>query len=209
MDGISTGTLIEAGKVLGGAALVIVPLGLKYLKRKSEEKTFTVRKLDCAAMIDSRIIEMRARLGVDRVAIYEYSNGDKTVMGFPFLYATMTFERVRDNVASMKNLFNKVPASWFSSINTHFISATSSYGLFYDDGSAVLDGVVAQTPDVVSILKGYHIVSQCVFKISNNIGDGLVIITDHNRKMEFTADEIAQIKGDTNYIANIMNQRPK
>ncbi len=209
MEGITTGTLIEAGKVLAGAALVVVPLGIKYLKRKAEEKTFTVRKLDCAATIESRIIEMRARLGVDRVAIFEFSNGDKTVMGFPFLYSTMTYERVQDSISSMKGMFNKVPASWFSSLNSHFVPVTSNYGLFYDDGTAILDGAETMTPDVVSILKGYHIVSNCIFKISNNIGDGLLIISDHKKKLVFTKEEIAQIKGDTNYIANIMNQRPK
>lgn len=201
--------LLTIGKVLAGALVVLIPLGIKWIKQRAYKSHFTVRKMDSAAIINSRIIEMRANLTVDRVGIFEYSNGEKTVAGFPFLYATMTYEKVADNIASIKEQYNKVPASWFSSLNGHLVDTKVQYAVFYSDGTAIIDGVEIQTPDAASILIGYKIVTNALFKITTDIGDGLIAISDHSRKIEFSEAEISQIKGDINYLSHIMSQRPK
>lgn len=209
MSGISTEDLMNVGKVLAGALIVLVPLGVKYIRRKAAESHFTHRKLDSASLINNRVIEMRAKLNVDRVAIFEFSNGEKTVTGFPFLYSTMTFERVADSVASMKEQFNKVPASWFAALNGFLVNAAARYAIFYANGAAIVDGVKMETPDAANIIKGYHISTNALFKISADIGDGLLAISDHNREIEFTEEELSQIQGDLSYIHHIMQQRPK
>lgn len=209
MEKIPTEFLYDAGKVLAGALIILVPLAIKYLRRQTALSHFTVRKLDVASLINNRVIEMRAKLNVDRVAIFEYSNGEKTVTGFPFLYATMTYERVADSIASTKEQYNKVPASWFSSLNTHLINSASKYGVFYANGAAIIDGIKVEAPDAAQILRGYNLKTNALFKISSDIGDGLLAISDHSHEIDFTEEELNQIQGDLSYIAHIMNTRPK
>ncbi len=209
MSPIPTTFLLDVGKVAAGALIIVVPLLVKYIKRKADEAHFTTRKIDSASLIYNRVVEMRAKLNVDRVAIFEFSNGEKTVTGFPFLYSTMTYERVDDSIASIKEQFNKVPATWFSALNGHVVNTNSKYAVFYADGSSVIDGISMKTPDAAAILRGYRITTNALFKISPDIGDGLLVISDHSREIEFTEEELNDIQGDINYISRIMKQRPK
>ena len=201
--------LTGLGEFIGGILVVLIPVLINYWKKNIPDPAFIKKNMGFYSQISNRLVTIRAKLNYDRVAIFEFSNGEKTITGFPFLYSTMTYERTEDSIQSIKNQFNRTPSSWFASINKHLISTEVKYGIFHDDGTGILDGRQIVVPDIISILKAYNFKSYAVFKLDSEISNGLLVITDHTKKIEFSKDDMNQLFGDCFYINNIFNSRPK
>lgn len=205
-----TDIIKQFGEFFAGIAVVAGPLVVKYTKRKIEESNFTKKKLDIATLVSDRLAEMRIAYAVDRISIVEFSNGDKSVSGFPFLFTTMTYEKVGYNISHQQHLTNKVPASWYVDFNAPFTDPKSKYGRFYDDGRYKIDeqseGI---SEEIGKTLKGFGSKSNWTFKISKNISLGLVILTSIDEHRVFSEEMISCILGDCAYIENLFKQRPQ
>lgn len=208
---LSEDVLKLIGQTIGGALAVGLPVLYLWIQKKAKTINWTKEKLDIQSIVNNRIVETRARTGVDRVAIWEFSNSDKTVTGFPFLFITMTFEKTAEYIANIRDKFNKVPASWFAPINGLFIPTDVKYGIFYDDGTVILDGETKSEKDdeIASLLRAYGIMSTAAVKLTNDISDGLMIINSHIEKLTFTEDELESLFGDARFIWFNLAQRPK
>ena len=152
---------------------------------------------------------MRSQYDADRLGLLEFSNGDRSVQGFPFLFVTMTYEKVHMNVSPTKHLVNKIPASWSVEFNSYFTKRECRYGRFYDDGRCALDGGSEFINEEAGrILCGFGIKSQWTFRISDNIGMGLITLSFMDEYKTYTPQEVNNILGDCHYISVLFNQRP-
>ncbi len=197
------------GEMSAGAAVVCVPMLIKWAKAKSEKINFTTKKIDIAQLVSDKLTDMRADYHIDRIGLLEFSNGDRSVQGFPFLFVTMTYEKCKMNVAGIKHMVNKTPASWYVEFNSFFTKKECKYACFFDDGRCIVNGGPEfQNEETGRILNGYGIKSQWTFKINDDIGMGLVNIAFLDEYREFTSREINDIIGDCHYISVLFNQRP-
>lgn len=207
---LSEDVLKLIGQTIGGALTVGLPVLYLWIQKKAKTINWTKEKLDIQAIVNNRIVETRARLGVDRVAIWEFSNSDKTVTGFPFLFVTMTFEKTAEHIAHIRDRFNKVPASWFAPINSKFIPSDVKYGVVYDDGTIILNGKNKEKDEELgSLLRAYGLTATVAIKLTGDISDGLLIVSSHNEKLDFTEEELESIMGDARFIWFNLAQRPK
>jgi hypothetical protein len=202
--------LKDAGSFVAGAALVALPVFSKWAKNRFEKVNFTGKKLDIAQLVSERLTEIRAEHHIDRLSILEFSNGDKSVSGFPFLFVTMTYEKCAQNIAGIKHLINKVPSSWYVEFNYHFTDKSVMYGYFFDDGRCKIgDGPEFMCEETAKLLLGFGVKSTWTFKLGHNISTGLLNIGFTDEYKIFTPAEIMQICGDSRYIDHLFNQRPQ
>lgn len=179
-------------------------------KNKKPVDDITRKKIDIAGLIDARLTEMRVKYNVSRLGVAEFSNGERTVNGFQFLFITRTFEKVNPNVTSMTHLVNKVPASWYTAFFQHFTEPNVFCASFSDKGEVCVDGVEkAPNEDVANTLRGQSKKTMYYFKIGKDISDGLLSMSFLNGYQKLSEEQIAEIKGDCHYIHKLMQQRPK
>lgn len=197
------------GEMMAGAAVIGVPMTIKWLKEKSEKIHFTTKKIDIAQLVSDKLTDMRAEYHIDRIGLLEFSNGDRSVQGFPFLFVTMTYEKCKMNVASIKHMVNKTPASWYVEFNSYFTKKECRYACFFDDGRCWIDGGAEfKNEETGRILNGFGIKSQYTFKINDNIGMGLINVAFIDEYKKLSDSEINDILGDCHYISVLFNQRP-
>ncbi len=198
------------GEFAGGIAIIGVPLLIKWLKQRADKVNFAKKKMDISQMISDRLAEMRSEHSIDRLSIFEFSNGDKSCSGFPFLFVTMTYEKCERNIASIRHLFNKVPASWYVDINGHFTTSDGNYGYFFDDGRCRIGSKDEFTnEEAAKILIGLGIKSMWAFRLGSNISYGMLNIAFIDEHRMFSHDEVLEIMGNCKYVENLFNQRPQ
>ena len=189
--------------------IVAGPLTAKYIKGRYERRNFTKRKLNIAGLVSERLTEMRIKYNVDRISIIEFSNGDKSVSGFPFLFTTITYEKVAGNISHQQQFVNKVPASWYIDFNSPFTDPEIGYGMFDDTGAVKIQGKDSFNIETAKILLGNGVKTNWTFKLSKNISHGLVVFSSIDSHRVFTEDEIISILGDCKYIETLFKQRPQ
>ncbi len=202
----------EMGELFAGMLIVVAPLTVRWVKKRYEKVNFTKQKIDISLKVNDLLVELRQKYGVDRLGVLEFSNGDESVNGFPFLYVTMTYEKCKINVSSIKAEVNKVPASWFIHFNSFFTDNTDNrYGCFFENGQVYIGD--KSTPhysaDVANDLKAYGVQTNYTFKIGRNINAGLVNLAFLNTYKQFSPEEISDIQAYVSQLSKLFKQRPK
>lgn len=198
------------GQTLGGALAVALPVLYIWLKDRAKSVNWTKEKMDIQALVQDRLIEMRVKFDVDRVAVIEFSNSDRTVNGFPFLFETMTFEKTNEHIVPIKEKFNKVPTSWFISLHAPFISNETRWGRLCSDGSVYIDGkFLGLSESVGSTLRSLGIKELIKAKLTSDVSDGFISLTNHNENINLTNEQVIDFLADVKYVWYNMAQRPK
>jgi hypothetical protein len=207
----SNGLFTALGTVVGAALIYLFNAIKEHIKNRAPKPVETTRKkIDIAGLIDARLTEMRIKYDVSRLGVAEFSNGERTVNGFQFLFVTRTFEKTNPNVSSMTHLVNKVPASWYTAFFQHFTQPDATFGYFSDLGEVEIDNKkMPPVEDVANTLSGQSKKAMYYFKIGKDISDGLLSLSFLNSYQKLTPEQIASIKGDCHYIHKLMQQRPK
>jgi hypothetical protein len=201
--------ILESIGTLGGAIIVAVitqvtPPVVKYIKsktlraRKEEEfkKNLTIR-----SKINEALIEARVLSSANRSQLLEYHNGDISLNGLPFNYTSMTYESTDVSTKNLMSDFQKVPISPF----VNFL-------LDLDKSKDNFLKLQNHHPDEnINYQMGYYgVKTSYVFKISNNLKDGVVVLDwVEDKKVELTKEQIEDIKIIILKIKNLTALIPK
>lgn len=193
--------MIEAVvKGMVGAILVVaVPMGKAILRQS--KILFAKAKIESQKKIQVILDSIRSELHVDRVEIFEYSNGENTLGGFPFLYGTMTFESTANHIKSTKAEMIRFPTSWFSMILSPLLPTNVKFCLWEQSGDCVTDDKSRVTDrEAGRIMAGYNIEASILIKFTHNIGDGLLSISNHNESLDLSTDQWEKLLADVHKI---------
>lgn len=139
------------------------------------------------SILDKALIET----GADRIYIFEYHNGTNSLIGVPFLYADMTYERYRGNVLPSADEFAKLNTSKYPIFN--YLSK-SKYWIGPIDELIKIDSRFA----VRLKTEGIRYVFIYTMPINNL---GCSIIAFDNSELVFTT----QIKNNIRYNQGVLN----
>lgn len=191
----------DIGYVLAGVAAALAQPLYKWLKRKGSLLDWTNRKIDSQKLIYDKLGELRSWLDVDRVAIVEFSNTEKSVSNFPFLFMTMTYERVADHIAPIKERMHKVPSSWFANLHSYLVPDSVHRVTFVEDGSIIIDNQTAiYDESVIRALKSYNMRSRTFIKLTKKIGDGILEISQYDQMNELSATQWIEVDAVAAYV---------
>lgn len=195
------------GYVVAGFMAVSAQPIYRFIKTRTRMLNWTNRKIDSQKFIYDKLGELRASLDVDRVAIIEFSNSEKSVSNFPFLFVTMTYERVSDHIAPIKEKMNKIPSSWFVPFNSFLVDESVHSCKFFKDGKILINDEVSprmastlQDASITHLMHSYGMESRLFVKFTKSIGDGILDIVQYDRDMTITSDQVEEINGAASYI---------
>jgi len=193
--------LKNLGYIIAGILAAISQPVYKWLKRKGSLLDWTNRKIDSQKLIYDKLGELRSWLDVDRTAIIEFSNTEKSVSNFPFLFMTMTYERVADHIAPIKERLHKIPSSWFVNFHSYLVPDNVHRVTFIDDGSVLInDQPVLFDENVIRSLKSYNMKSRTLVKLTKKIGDGVLEISHYDQVISFSEAQLQEIDAAAAYV---------
>lgn len=113
---------INIGTVLGAAAIVLAPHVTKWWQKKSKTMFDNFNK-NAAARHELKELmrEVLHRFQAQRVAVFNYHNGDYSKSGFPFDYVSAVYEVTDRNTQPIIERFQKLPISMFTESLTEII----------------------------------------------------------------------------------------
>ena len=184
-----------------GAAIIVMAKPLYDIVNKQSKILFARKKIESQGKIQLIINDIRAKLRVDRVEIFEYSNGESTLGGFPFLFGSMTFESKEDYLATRRREMQKFPTSWFSSILAPILPTNVRYCCWSNKGECVIDGKEKIIDKAAGeIIKSYDIKSSLMIKFTANIGDGVISLSSYHNNVDINEDDFNHLLSDVSKI---------
>lgn len=154
------------GIVLGLAAVTIMPYIRDYYKARKVAKAF-IPTLKSNSLIDSVLTEIYARLDAGRAVTVDYSNGNSSLKGLPFLYASISAEACNVGVAPMMNDFQRIPTQGFQNMLIALDASPIGY---------VVTRANTSDSSTVRIQEAYGIKTSINFRLGVRITDGILSI---------------------------------
>lgn len=193
--------LKNLGYIIAGILAALSQPIYKWVKRKGSLLDWTNRKIDSQKLIYDKLGELRSWLDVDRVAVVEFSNTEKSVSNFPFLFMTMTYERVADHIAPIKERMHKIPSSWFVSFHSYLVPDGVRRVMFIDDGAVIIDDKEPiYDESIIRSLKSYNMRSRTLVKLTKKIGDGVLEISQYDQVNNFSPPQREEIDAVAAYV---------
>jgi len=195
--------LRTAGIVFGGVIATIAPyigswIGKKFSKH--DEATIFIDNTKHRITINEVLVEIRALVGANRVAIVEYHNGNTAINGLPFNYSSMTYEKADNTTREMMLNYQRVPISPTCELLMDVHTSDEGY---------IRTGKDYFRESVVELNKYYGIDTNYIFRIGDHIKYGTVHVMWVNEDIVLTKEEIETIHLKVLYVNEVMSKMKK
>jgi hypothetical protein len=171
------------GTIIGGTIIALAPFVAKWWEKKSKIifNSFN-ENVQTRMKIKNVMQEILIRFQAQRVAIFNYHNGDYSRSGFPFDYVSIVYEEVDQNTAAAMPNFQKLPISMFTNLLDRLVKCEKTDGHTHEELSS-------STGDTRQQLIAYGTDTMYHFLQSNYAKDGVVSIA-FARPHKLTDEEI-------------------
>lgn len=183
------------------AALLVLAKPMWDVITKQSKVLFMRKKIESQKKIQTIIDDIRAKLRVDRVEIFEYSNGETTLGGLPFLFGSLTFESKEEYLNSRKREMQRFPTSWNASMVSPIIPTTSRMCLWNNNGDCFIDGkekIIDRTSG--ELVRSQDMKSILIIKFTANISDGVVYLASYQHDIEINEYDLYELLSDIRNI---------
>ena len=190
--------------IVGGAAIATIApyIGTwvnKRFKKDTEAETF-IYNTEHRALINEVLVEIRATIGANRVAIVEYHNGNAAINGLPFNYSSMTYEKSDTTTREIMLNYQKIPLSPVCELLLEVHNSEEGY---------VRVGRDYERSSVVELNEYYGIKTSYIFRIGNHIKYGTVHVMWINEDTTLTEEELNMVHLKVLYINELMLKMKK
>ncbi len=188
------------GIIIGATIATIIPYLTAYIK-KFKTKSFFKNSIKNREKINIILSELRTFLDADRVSLIEYHNGDKSLSGVPFKYASMTYENTNNRTKELIFSFQKVPISPILPMLRGLLE--SKHGYVKVDTTKKSSG----SNELVNRTHNYYGVTTAFnFKIGSSLEEGVLSIIWTDSSVELDAEEIEFVRIKLLEIRDILNK---
>lgn len=163
--------LKNLGVVAGGVLATVAPYMAKWLDKKfkrGEEAKMFIHNTGYRALINEVLVEIRTSVKANRVAIVEYHNGNTTINGLPFNYASMTYEKADTTTREILLNCQKVPISPVCELLLELHNSETGYERVDQE---------YKRDSIAELCKYYGIKTSYIFRIGNHIKYGTVHVS--------------------------------
>lgn len=186
-------------------ALVLLAMGyegLKWWKKHRAQKKLQNSKnikLDMTSeirrQIQEHMIRIQAFVNCNRVALFEYSNGTRTLSDISLQFINMTYEVPDDSTAPMINRFQLIAISpYLDVIKTIDKSETGYIKTDLNDGTLVDR----------RLRRSWSTASSYSFKIGASIWDGCLALSNVSDPLELNDEEMEYVQVQLIHIRELM-----
>lgn len=195
--------LKSAGVFLGGVLATITPYLVSWIKKKFDKSNEGKAFLDNAEhriKINEILVEIRALTGANRVALVEYHNGNSTITGLPFNYASMTYERTDQTTREMMRNFQKIPISPICELLLDVQNSEHGY---------IRVDAIYKHQEVVKFNKYHGVEVEYVYRINDNVKYGTLHVMWINTEPLLSVDQQQEIYYKVMYLNELMLKMKK
>lgn len=175
--------------------------GLKWYKQKRITKKLEDGKnnklnitSDIRRKIQEELIKIQVYVGCNRVSIFEYSNGTRTLNDISLQFINMTYEVPDDTTAPIINRFQLIAISPYLD-KIKLIDQTPGF---------VKETATDGTQVEQRLRRSWNTHTSYSFKISNSIWDGFLSLMNVSTPLELTNEEIEYVQIHIMYIRELM-----
>lgn len=136
-------------------------------------------------------------LRINRILIIEYTNGEKTLHGVPFIYGRTTFENVENGIGTMKEQYEKYPATWWAPVTAPLVDAKVK-SVQWNEFGYYIDRTDIFMPDAAGgdLIRSANLKSVLFMKYTENVGDGLLSLSNQFEDLKICDSDYLEIKSD-------------
>jgi len=195
--------LKNIGVMLGGIIAAIAPYVVKWLSKrlkKDEEGKDFLSNTQCRTWINEALVDIRATVGANRVSLVEYHNGNTTINGLPFNYASMTYEKTDSTTKDLLTTYQKIPISQLCEVLLEIHNSLDGY---------IKIGQDYANKTIVELNNYYGVETMYVFRIGSHIKYGTVHLMWINEDPELTEEDLDKVHFKVMYINDLMSRMKK
>lgn len=195
--------LKNIGVILGGIIAAITPYIVKWvtgkLKKDEEGKDFLINTQH-RTWINEALVDIRATVGANRVSLVEYHNGNTTINGLPFNYASMTYEKTDSTTKDLITAYQKIPISQLCEVLLEIQNSPEGY---------IKIGQDYANKAIVELNNYYGVETMYIFRIGSHIKYGTIHLMWINEDPELTEEELDKVHFKVMYINDLMSKMKK
>lgn len=178
--------IVNIGTIIGATIIALAPTVTKWWEKKSKVIFGRFNKnIETRLKIKEILTELLHRFQAQRVAIFNYHNGDYSRSGFPFDYVSIVYEQVDHNTVPLIENFQKLPISMFTELLDTIVRNEKS--------GFVMQSVETETGDALMQLKAFGVNTGYYFILTPKTQDGVLTLSFSN-KIRLTDEDIQWVK---------------
>lgn len=171
----------------------------KYLEKDIQHEKATKHRKNITPEIRNELANFAKSQNLDRVLLFEYSNGTSNIVGLPFLYVTVSSEVIRPTISPVAQHYQRLSTGLIS----EFLEKLESKGFdFIED----LESVKDECPMIYYFLKpcgARSVLFYSVYGVDKQIGFILAMSTDD--KIINKKESLPQLARSAQKISALMN----
>jgi len=195
--------LKSLGIVSGAVIATVAPYVATWIQKKrskNQEASIFIHNTEYRSYINDILIEIRASVGANRVALVEYHNGSVAINGLPFNYASMTYEKTDNTTKDMMLAYQKVPISPISELLLEIHHSKEGY---------VRVGQDYKQEGIIKLNRYYGAETTYMFRIGDHVKHGTISLTWVSEDKTLTEDEIEDLQLKVMYVGELTDKMKK